>query len=65
MIDAVLKSDYYVLKEFMFTLESGVKLRAKNKVEPEFMCESCYCDAEAGDEVQMDDCGHRLCVECF
>ena len=33
MIDAVLKSDYYVLKEFMFTLESGVKLRAKNKVD--------------------------------
>ena len=27
------------------------------------MC--CFCDYEKANEVQMEDCGHRLCTYCF
>ena len=34
-------------------------------METEFTCEVCYDDVSTDDQVMMEDCGHRLCTECF
>lgn len=63
-IDALCK-DGYLMKEFKFTLEQGAETMKANKEEEEFCCECCYCEAEPHEIVEMPDCGHRLCVDCF
>ena len=50
---------------FKFTLEEGAKRLKANKEEEEFCCECCYCEAEPHEIVEMSDCGHRLCIDCF
>ena len=46
-------------------IDEGKQNVEKNKAEDEFSCEVCYDDVEVKDMVQMEDCGHRLCSECF
>ncbi len=37
----------------------------QNKPDTEVTCEVCYYDVELKDMVQMTDCGHMLCEDCF
>ena len=46
-------------------IDEGKQNVQKNKAEDQFTCEVCYDDIEVKDMVQMEDCGHRLCSECF
>ena len=63
-IDSLLQ-DNYLMREFNFTLEQGAETIKANQNEEEFCCECCYCEAEPHEIVQMPDCGHRLCTDCF
>ena len=65
-IDALLRQDInYIQNEFGFTLEEGAQNFKESKEEAEFTCGCCFCPAEPEETVQMPDCGHRLCDECF
>ena len=55
----------YIQKTFNFDLEEGKSNAERNKAESEFTCEVCYDDVKIEDQVMMEDCGHRLCTECF
>ena len=46
-------------------MEEGTKIIEESKIEVEFTCTCCFCPAEPHEIVQMPDCGHRLCDECF
>ena len=65
VIDALLNDERYISKTFNFSIEGGERNNTKNKQQKEFTCPCCYCECEDNEIIQMEDCGHRLCNDCF
>ena len=63
-INALLDDGDYIEKTFKFTLEEGQKRHEENK-RGVFTCTCCYCDCEPHEVIEMTDCAHRLCTDCF
>ena len=63
-INALLEDGDYIEKTFKFTLEEGQKRHDQNK-KGVFTCPCCYCDCEPNEIIEMPDCAHRLCTDCF
>ena len=52
----------YVLKTFQLPENYGVD---NGEIGEPFTCPCCDEDYEGEDAVQMPECGHRMCNECF
>ena len=59
-----MKEDY-IQKELKFDLDEGAERIKSNKKDIEVDCECCYDTFKAEDMINMADCGHRLCKDCF
>ena len=55
----------YIANTFKFTLEEAQNRRKNTELEIMITCECCYDYNEIFDMVEMPDCAHMLCTECF
>ena len=65
VIEAMASDPEYVKKTFKFDPEEAKATVAGNSQESVFDCGVCYDEIENKDLIQIDECGHRACRECF
>ena len=63
-IDAYISDPDYVMKTFKFDLNI-IKKTPNKGGEELFTCSVCYFECEPAEVVTMDDCDHKLCIDCF
>ena len=56
--------EQYILKTFNFSMKEAENRRQNNK-QASLTCGCCYEDVRLIDMIEMPDCAHRLCSECF
>ena len=64
-IEAMARDPEYVKNKFKFDPEEAKAAVIANSKVAGFDCGVCYCECEAKDQIQINECSHRACSECF